>query len=90
MRSGSRRRGLGTEASWNDANHEMSREEFREYMDRELAKGTAPTKIIMDLMMQQNVSLEYLKMAVSIHLFIDSAKLYQRHWVGFPRRSMPK
>ena len=90
MKSRSRRRGLGTEASWNEANPEMTREEFREYMDRELAKGTAPTKIIMDLMMQQNISLEDLKMAVSILLFIDSAKLYQRHWGGFPRRSMTK
>ena len=53
-----RKRDLGTEAAWNDQNKEMTRDEFQAFVEKKIQDGIEPTKVVMEMMMLQNVSLD--------------------------------
>jgi hypothetical protein len=63
-----RRRGMGYEAAWNEENRELTTQEFQEYIQKAQERGLQPINIIMEIMMNMNVSLEDLHSVFSINL----------------------
>jgi hypothetical protein len=63
-----RRRGMG---AWNAENVEMTTQDFEEYMKRRQEDGVQPINVVMEIMMNMNVSMDDLQNVFSINL-LDS------------------
>lgn len=67
-----RRRGMGYEAAWNEENREVTiTQEFQEYIQKAQERGLQPINMIMEIMMNMNVSLDDLQSVFSINLLVN-------------------